>query len=92
MDALLDRFCRYVRIDTTASEDAAAYPNCPGQTELGRQLQAELNGMNLRDVRHDEHGIVVGTIPGNAPGAPIIVSSAPALLLRSVSGAGSRAL
>lgn len=72
MDALLDRFCRYVRIDTTASEDAAAYPSSPGQTELGQLLEAEMKGMNLRDVRQDEHGIVVGTIPGNAPGAPVI--------------------
>ena len=35
---LLDRFCRYVRIDTEADEGAPTYPSSPGQLELGRML------------------------------------------------------
>jgi tripeptide aminopeptidase len=72
MDALLDRFCRYVRIDTTAREDAATYPSSEGQLALGRLLESELKEMNLSQVRQDEHGIVIATIPGNAPDAPVI--------------------
>ena len=30
MSALLERFCRYVRVDTQAREDAGAYPSSPG--------------------------------------------------------------
>src|SRR5436190_714862 len=38
MDTLLDRFCRYVRIDTQADEKAMTYPSSPGQLELGKLL------------------------------------------------------
>jgi tripeptide aminopeptidase len=63
MNTLLDRFCRYVRIDTTAVEGAATYPSSPGQLELGRMLTEELRGLGLKDARQDEHGIVLATIP-----------------------------
>ena len=35
MDTLLDRFLRYVRIDTQAVEQTTAYPSSPGQLDLG---------------------------------------------------------
>ena len=71
-DRLLERFLRYVRIDTTASPDETTYPSSPGQLGLGRLLVAELQAMGLRDARQDEHGIVLATVPatGGAPGRP----------------------
>src|SRR5882672_5670138 len=73
MESLLERFCRYVRIDTQANEKATTYPSSPGQLELGRLVLAELRGMGIQDATQDEHGIVVGTIPATArPGAPVI--------------------
>jgi tripeptide aminopeptidase len=63
METLLDRFCRYVRIDTQANESAGTYPSSPGQLELGRLLLQELKAMGLRDAEQDEHGIVMATIP-----------------------------
>jgi tripeptide aminopeptidase len=63
MNTLLDRFCRYVRIDTTAVENAGTYPSSPGQLELGRMLAEELRALGLRDAVQDEHGIVLATIP-----------------------------
>ncbi|MCI0640369.1 MAG: peptidase T [Gemmataceae bacterium] len=65
MNTLLDRFCRYVRIDTQANENAKTYPSSPGQLELGRMLLAELQSMGLRDAEQDQHGIVLATIPSN---------------------------
>ncbi len=38
---LLDRFLRYVKIDTTARPDAKGYPSSPGQLRLGRLLVRE---------------------------------------------------
>jgi tripeptide aminopeptidase len=64
--SLLDRFCRYVRIDTQANENAQTYPSSPGQLELGRLLTQELREIGIRDAAQDEHGIVLGTIPGTA--------------------------
>ena len=63
MNTLLDRFCRYVRVDTTAVEGATTYPSSPGQLELGRMLTEELRDLGLKDAEQDEHGIVLATIP-----------------------------
>ncbi|MGD0516105.1 MAG: peptidase T [Thermoguttaceae bacterium] len=60
---LLERFLRYVRIDTTAQAETEVYPSSPGQMELGRLLLAELKAMGLSDARQDRHGIVLATIP-----------------------------
>jgi tripeptide aminopeptidase len=73
MKTLLDRFCRYVRIDTTAVENAGTDPSSSGQLELGRILAEELRAFGAPDVVQDEHGIVLATIPATgAEDAPII--------------------
>jgi tripeptide aminopeptidase len=70
MDTLLDRFCRYVRIDTQADEKAAAYPSSAGQLELGKMLVSELRQIGLADAAADEHGIVMATIPATTGLSP----------------------
>src|SRR6266852_2483284 len=77
MDTLLDRFCRYVRIDTQADEKAMTYPSSPGQLELGKLLVKELHDIGLCDAEVDDHGIVLATIPAtnrgdNSPRSPTI--------------------
>jgi tripeptide aminopeptidase len=73
MDTLLERFCRYVRIDTQADEAAATYPSSPGQLELGRLLLQELKQIGLVDAEMDQHGIVLATVPATVPRqAPVI--------------------
>ena len=69
---LLDRFCRYVRVNTEAVEGAETYPSSAGQLELGRMLLAELQAIGLTDARQSEHGIVTATIPATAPNKPTI--------------------
>ena len=73
---LLDRFLRYVRIDTQANEKSASYPSTPGQLVLGKMLRDELLAMGIKDAVQTEHGIVFGTVPGNVPGAPTIAFNA----------------
>lgn len=65
MDTLLDRFCRYVKIETTSVEDTDKYPSSPGQLELGKLLVGEMQDLGLHDVQVDRYGIVMGTVPGN---------------------------
>jgi tripeptide aminopeptidase len=72
VDTLLDRFLRYVKVETTAVEDTDKYPSSPGQLELGKLLATELRDLKVADVEHDANGLVWGTIPGNVPGAPTI--------------------
>ena len=72
MDTLLDRFCRYVKVETTAVEDTDQYPSSPKMLELGKMLGDEMKAIGLADVQHLEGGIVMGTVPGNVDGAPTI--------------------
>jgi tripeptide aminopeptidase len=72
VDNLLDRFLRYVKVETTAVEDTDKYPSSAGQLELGRMLAEEMRAIGLADVNVSEAGVVMGTLPGNVPGAPTI--------------------
>jgi tripeptide aminopeptidase len=65
----LERFERYVRIDTQAARDRTGSPSTPGQLDLGRLLVEELTEIGLTDVTLDENGYVTATLPaaGDAP-------------------------
>ena len=60
--ALLDRFCRYVRIDTQASRNAEGSPSTPGQRVFGELLAEELRRAGLEDVSIDENGYVTASL------------------------------
>ena len=72
-ERLLERFLRYVAIDTTADDTAKTYPSSPGQLELGRMLADELSDLGLADVRHDEYGLVMATLPPTVIGTDVPV-------------------
>lgn len=69
---LLDRFLQYVRINSTAVEDTENYPSSPGQLEVGKLLVEQMQAMGIEDASQDQWGIVIGTVPGNVDGAPMI--------------------
>jgi len=71
---LLERFLRYVQIDTTARDDAGTVPSSPGQLTLGKLLVDELRALGIDDVQHDEFGVVIATIPGTLPGRVPVVA------------------
>ena len=68
---VVDRFLRYVRIDTTADPGSDTVPSSPGQLELGHLLVDELRAMGISDAQIDEHGYVYAGIPGTMDG-PVI--------------------
>lgn len=72
MSDLLERFLRYVKVETTAVEVTNDYPSSKGQLQLGKMLVEELRALELKDVSIDEHGIVIATVPGNVDSAPAI--------------------
>ena len=72
MKTLLERFLRYVQIDTQADEKALTYPSSPGQLVLGRMLCDELLALGYVDARVTEFGIVHATIPANVPDVPVV--------------------
>jgi tripeptide aminopeptidase len=70
---VLDRFLRYVRIDTQSDASSPTCPSTEKQKDLGRLLAQELRDMGLTDAHMDEHGYVYATIPANTDKAvPVI--------------------
>ena len=70
---LLERFQRYVRLDTQSSLDSGSLPSTPGQLELARLLEGELRDLGMDDARVTENGCVLATLPGSAACAgPVI--------------------
>jgi tripeptide aminopeptidase len=63
---VLDRFLRYVRIDTTSDHDSDTYPSTAKQRDLGELLERELGELGLDGVELTEHGYVFATLPGSA--------------------------
>ena len=71
-DDLLERFLRYVQVDTQSSRDRIGSPSTPGQLELGRLLVAELRELGVADAQLDDNGYVVATVPGDSDTMPVI--------------------
>jgi tripeptide aminopeptidase len=63
---LLDRFLRYVQIDTRSNDQSATTPSTPGQWDLLRLLETELKGFGLADVTLTEHGYLLATLPATS--------------------------
>jgi tripeptide aminopeptidase len=61
--SVLDRFLRYVQVDTQSDESSTSYPSTGTQLVLLRALVDELRNIGLPDAALDEHGYVMATIP-----------------------------
>ncbi len=66
-DQVLERFLRYVQIDTQSNEEAESYPSTAKQFDLLRPLVDELRALGLADAAIDEWGYVTATIPATSP-------------------------
>jgi len=64
-DTVLDRFLRYVVIDTQSDPGSPSQPSTDKQKTLGRLLVDELLAIGLGDAHLDEHGYVYATVPAN---------------------------
>ncbi len=64
-DRILERFLRYVAIDTKSDESSASCPSTKVQFDLLKLLKQELTKMGIADVSLDEKGYLMATIPSN---------------------------
>src|ERR1044072_8698105 len=64
-ESALDRFLRYVKIDTQSQEDQTTVPSTRKQLNLANLLAKELNALGAENVRVSEFAIVYAMIPGN---------------------------
>ncbi len=82
-EEVLERFLRYVVVDTQSEPDSTTYPSTEKQLDLSRLLVEELREIGLDDVELTERGYVFATVPGTVEGAPTVgliahVDTAPA--------------
>ena len=64
MEKLLDKFLRYVAVETTSNEDSESQPSSAKELDLLRMLRDELIQMGIK-AELDEYGYVMATIPAN---------------------------
>ncbi|HZN07348.1 MAG TPA: peptidase T [Pyrinomonadaceae bacterium] len=66
-ESAMDRFLRYVKIDTQSAEDQTTTPSTRKQLNLANLLAKELTALGAQNVRVSEFGIVYAMVPGNLP-------------------------
>ena len=64
MENILDRFLRYISVDTQSDEESESQPSTAKQLDLLKMLCAELNALGV-EATLDEYGYVMGSIPSN---------------------------
>lgn len=62
---VLDRFLRYVQIDTQSDPNSTTQPSTEKQKDLSRLVVTELFEMGVMNAHLDEHGYVYATLPAN---------------------------
>ncbi|WP_226617632.1 peptidase T [Cytobacillus firmus] len=62
---LIERFTRYVKVDTQSKEGTEQTPSTPGQLVLANMLAEELKEIGMSNVTIDQHGYVMATLPSN---------------------------
>jgi len=63
---VLDRFLRYVAVDTESVEDAICFPSSEKQKDLAKILVEELKELGAENPHMDEYGYVYATIPATS--------------------------
>jgi tripeptide aminopeptidase len=90
-ESVVERFLRYVRVDTQSHEDGATTPSTDSQWVLSKQLVDELRSLGAENVRISDQCMVYATIPSNLPAeakVPAIGLLAHVDTSPAVSGAG----
>jgi tripeptide aminopeptidase len=66
-EKVLEKFLRYIAIDTASDPESESQPSTSKQLDLSRLLVKELREMGIKDVELDQWGYVMATIPSNLP-------------------------
>lgn len=65
-EKLIERFTKYVKVDTQSNEASHTCPSTTGQLELANMLVQELKDIGMEEVTIDENGYVMATLPANS--------------------------
>ena len=66
MSAVIDKFLRYVKVDTQSKSNEERFPSTEKQKDLARMLVEELKAMGAENPHMDEYGYVYSAIPATA--------------------------
>jgi tripeptide aminopeptidase len=64
-EKLLERFLRYVKVDTRSDSDSVEYPSSKKQLILAEMLAEEIKQIGLIDISVDKYGYVMATLHSN---------------------------
>ena len=70
MEKILDRFLRYVAVDTQSDPESETQPSAAKELNLLKMLCNELQAMGV-EATLDEYGYVMGSIPSNCSKADV---------------------
>lgn len=65
MTKVVERFIKYVKIDTKSDPNSPSCPSTYKQMNLAKELVKELNEIGLQDVSLDQNGYIMATLPSN---------------------------
>jgi tripeptide aminopeptidase len=68
METVLQKFLRYVSVDTQSDENSSTFPSSEKQKYLLQMLAQELKNMGVPEVHIDEHSYVMARISSNFSG------------------------
>ena len=72
MEKILDRFLRYVSVDTQSNEESETQPSAAKEWDLLKMLRDELAALGV-EVTLDEYGYVMASLPSNVgEGVPAV--------------------
>jgi len=74
MQSVIDRFIRYIKIDTESARESDTFPSTLKQLNLAKLLEIELTELSLDDAATDKYGYVTATLPANTDkkGVPVV--------------------
>ena len=61
----LERFLRYIQVDTASDPESKTHPSSEGQKELARLLAGELTALGLEEVEISPESVVTATLPAS---------------------------
>jgi tripeptide aminopeptidase len=65
MEKLVERFIKYVKVNTQSDDKSSTFPSTPAQTEFMHELAAELKQIGMEEVEVDENSYLTATLPSN---------------------------
>ena len=65
MQAIIDRFIKYIQVDTQSDPNNPAFPSTEKQWDLAHLLVEELKAIGMQDVELDDNCYIMATLPSN---------------------------